>query len=623
MKAWTRSVSLFDTDSTMTCDCKIVGLTGLDFRDSRKSYIEASVNTDSFVIDLRKIGSSSSSSSHRFIVEEYDVLNFVIRVRKRIKTDIVVGDVKVDLMDLKHAPGTSLRLDLPIEVYVDFDGDQPENPILSVQLDFNKVVSGRTKDTFEESSSSDTVRVNLRKTKQCEYTPGMFRSFPPWMKHTFQFLPSALQELLAGKPCGRVLIRVKNAKGLFPGDRTVQHLGRATSSDPYVRIRLMSQPRQFEKRTTVIQKTLCPSWDQAYTFDVYDPTDKIMFHVMDEDSATKDDLIGYCKLHLRELEAGVMYNLWLKVFHYDLMDNYLSAGALHIEAQFDFYPSMWQWAYAIAPLRVKESPPLPHFSLNNLMTYAYKLLAYAEQVSWIGMLIVSVLKWEDPVMSGAIFILLWLSSYIHAYWIPLLLFLVAFVLFWRGVKQGGTEPRSSAFIIPPETSSKFLQQITFITPKAMKQNLQMLTRVCMIVDELINDLLSIFNFRGRQARVAWIVVASCIVGGFLALFIKGYVYLHAMLTFLFLIFTPAGRVVFRVFLMHIKSSSQVLHIFTECLTFADEPPDEWMSDAWFSFHRHKTLRSFKTQSMKVSKRQDTIDASTPALCDAAHTSRVP
>ncbi|KAJ2720615.1 Tricalbin-2 [Coemansia sp. Benny D115] len=97
-----------------------------------------------------------------------------------------------------------------------------------------------------------------------------------------QLISGAVANIPSAK--GVLIIHINSARGLPKMDT----FGKA---DPYVIVSTVKHP-EISVRTSTIENTLSPSWDETHTMLIYSKTDTIQFDVYDWNNVGKDDKIG-------------------------------------------------------------------------------------------------------------------------------------------------------------------------------------------------------------------------------------------------------------------------------------------------------------------------------------------
>jgi len=113
---------------------------------------------------------------------------------------------------------------------------------------------------------------------------------------------SSQSKIFSDQSLRLTIVAAKNVAGVDNG---------GTSSDPYVIIDWPGQPKQ---RTSVVQETLTPLWEETFLFPVYgEPPPSVMFVIKDDNLVDNNVLLGVCQFDLIGLTPNQEKTMWLPV----------------------------------------------------------------------------------------------------------------------------------------------------------------------------------------------------------------------------------------------------------------------------------------------------------------------
>lgn len=100
---------------------------------------------------------------------------------------------------------------------------------------------------------------------------------------------------------GVLLVTVIEARNLAAMDK-------GGTSDPYCVVKSTFNKQSF--KTSVIKKTVTPSWNQQFTFYTSEPTGHVMIKVWDKDRWSSDDFLGEAAVPVKGLKNGKPVEEW-------------------------------------------------------------------------------------------------------------------------------------------------------------------------------------------------------------------------------------------------------------------------------------------------------------------------
>jgi hypothetical protein len=70
---------------------------------------------------------------------------------------------------------------------------------------------------------------------------------------------------------------------------------------------------EVQYKTSAIQDTIEPNWNEACSFSVFDKSNYLLLTVFDEDAHSKDDIIGIVTIDISDLEEDQPRDIWLEI----------------------------------------------------------------------------------------------------------------------------------------------------------------------------------------------------------------------------------------------------------------------------------------------------------------------
>eukprot|EP00437_Effrenium_voratum_P019755 CAMPEP_0181454416 /NCGR_PEP_ID=MMETSP1110-20121109/30226_1 /TAXON_ID=174948 /ORGANISM="Symbiodinium sp., Strain CCMP421" /LENGTH=577 /DNA_ID=CAMNT_0023578759 /DNA_START=42 /DNA_END=1775 /DNA_ORIENTATION=+ len=235
-------------------------------------------------------------------------------------------------------------------------------------------------------------------------------------------------------------VRVIEAKGLLAADF---NLVTKKSSDPYC---LLHVGHGVQVQTRTVSATLEPRWDTTIAFRISRADAILHLQVWDEDTATKDDAIGFVDLPLSRVPvSGEPLRGWVPLNLPEaqpLPGEYFTptkgAGAVLLEVQLLDVQSRTHLYACVSPLPPVPLPP-PHFDIDAVYGPAMHLvdLIWTRFVSPILFWLLDLIFWTSPKRS-LIALFLWnfgARYFVQHYPAFLPLGLACFMLSFRAQKD--------------------------------------------------------------------------------------------------------------------------------------------------------------------------------------------
>lgn len=193
-------------------------------------------------------------------------------------------------------------------------------------------------------------------------------------------------------------VRVIEAKGLLAAD---YNLVSKKSSDPYCLIRV---DHGVQVRTCTVSATLEPRWDVTTAFRLSRAHSCLHLEVWDEDTATRDDALGFLDLPLSKVPLSKPLRGWvpLRPPEAQLLPGEegvrpaKGAGAVLLEVQMLEVKQLRRFQAFVSPLPPVPSPP-PHFDIDAVYGPAMHLV----DLIWN--------RFISPLLFGTLDLLFWTS----------------------------------------------------------------------------------------------------------------------------------------------------------------------------------------------------------------------
>mmetsp|Transcript_55579 Transcript_55579/g.113125 ORF Transcript_55579/g.113125 Transcript_55579/m.113125 type:complete len:582 (-) Transcript_55579:353-2098(-) len=195
-------------------------------------------------------------------------------------------------------------------------------------------------------------------------------------------------------------VRVIEAKGLLAADF---NLVSKKSSDPYCLLRV---GHGVQVRTCTVGATLEPRWDVTTAFRVSRLDSFLHLEVWDEDTATRDDALGFLDLSLAKVPLSRPFRGWVPLRPPEAQPlpgedarktPATGAGAVLLEVQMLDVKPVRRFQAFVSPLP-PVPPPLPHFDIDAVYGPAMHLvdLIWSRFLSPILFWILDLIFWASP-----------------------------------------------------------------------------------------------------------------------------------------------------------------------------------------------------------------------------------